>query len=57
MAKTPITALDLMFRGRPQAIASYMIRHSSGVVLIESGPGSTIPELVAALAREGSDAS
>ncbi|MBI5296268.1 MAG: MBL fold metallo-hydrolase [Chloroflexi bacterium] len=53
MAKTPVTTLDLNFQGRPQAIASYLIRHSSGVVLVESGPGSTLPALEADLAKEG----
>jgi glyoxylase-like metal-dependent hydrolase (beta-lactamase superfamily II) len=53
MAKTPVTTLDLNFQGRKQAIAAYLIRHSSGVVLIESGPGSTLPALEAALAKEG----
>ncbi len=53
MAKTFITTLDLNFQGRPLAIASYLIRHSTGVVLIESGPGSTLLALEAALAKEG----
>ncbi|HVN14851.1 MAG TPA: MBL fold metallo-hydrolase [Anaerolineales bacterium] len=53
MAKTPVVTLDLNFQGRPKAIASYMIRHSNGVVLIESGPGSTRSALEAALAKEG----
>ncbi len=53
MAKTPVTTLDLNFQGRPLAIASYLIRHSTGVVLVESGPGSTLPALEAALAKEG----
>ncbi|MBI3172075.1 MAG: MBL fold metallo-hydrolase [Chloroflexi bacterium] len=53
MAKTPVTPLDLNFQGRPLAIASYLIRHSTGVVLVESGPGSTLPALEAALAKEG----
>ena len=53
MAKTPVTTLDLNFQGKTQAIASYLIRHSSGVVLVESGPGSTLPALEAALAKEG----
>ncbi len=35
MAKTPIITLDLNFQGRKQAIASYLIPHSTGVVLIE----------------------
>ena len=53
MAKTPVTTLDLNFQGKTQAIASYLIRHSSGVVLVESGPGSTLPALEAGLAKEG----
>ena len=53
MAKTPITTLDLNFQGKTQAIASYLIRHSNGVVLIESGPGSTLSALEAGLAKHG----
>ena len=53
MAKTPVTPLDLNFQGRPLAIASYLLRHSTGVVLVESGPGSTLPTLEEALAKEG----
>lgn len=53
MAKTPVIALDLNFQGRKQTIASYLIPHSSGVVLVESGPGSTLPALRAALADQG----
>ena len=53
MAKTPVITLDLIFQGRKQAIAAYMIPHSSGIVLIESGPGSTLPGLQTALAEHG----
>ncbi len=53
MAKTSIITLDLNFLGRKQAIASYLIPHSSGVVLVECGPGSTLPALQAALAESG----
>ena len=55
MAQTDIVTLDLNFQGRPHAIASYLIRqpHSDAVVLIESGPGSTLSSLEAGLAREG----
>ena len=52
MAQTPIITLDLKFQGRPQAIASYLIRSGDAVVLIESGPGSTLPGLEEALAQE-----
>ncbi|MFZ5881291.1 MAG: MBL fold metallo-hydrolase [Chloroflexota bacterium] len=53
MGKTPVTPIDLNFQGRPKAIASYLIRHSTGAVLVESGPGSTLTALEAGLAREG----
>jgi len=53
MAKTPVITLDLNFQGRKQAIASYLIPHSEGVVLVECGPGSTLPALQAALAEHG----
>jgi glyoxylase-like metal-dependent hydrolase (beta-lactamase superfamily II) len=53
MASTRVITLDLNFQGRPRAIASYLIRHNDGAVLIESGPGSTLPALQAGLAKEG----
>ena len=53
MAKTPTITLDLNFQGRTQAIAAYLVPHSSGVVLVECGPGSTLPALQAALAERG----
>ena len=53
MAKTPVITLDLNFQGRKQAIAAYAIPHSTGLVLVECGPGSTLSALEAALAKEG----
>ncbi len=53
MAKSRIVTIDLNFQNRPLAIASYLIRHDSGAVLIESGPGSTLSALEAGLAKEG----
>ncbi len=53
MASARVITLDLNFQGRPHAIASYLIRHADGAVLIESGPGSTLPALQAGLANEG----
>jgi glyoxylase-like metal-dependent hydrolase (beta-lactamase superfamily II) len=53
MAQTRIVTLDLNFQGRPHAIASYLIRSGDAVVLIESGPGSTLAGLEAGLAKEG----
>ena len=55
MDHTPIHTLDLNFQGRPLAISAYMLEHSGGVVLVESGPGSTIPGLRAALKKHGYD--
>lgn len=48
-----IHCLDLDFQGQPRSVASYMVPHSSGVVLIESGPGSTLGALEAALKTHG----
>lgn len=53
MAQTRIDTLDLNFQGRSHAIASYLIRSGDAVILIESGPGSTLPGLQAGLAVEG----
>ena len=52
MAQTRVVTLDLNFQGRSQAIAAYLIRSGDAVVLIESGPGSTLAGLEAALAKE-----
>ena len=53
MAPTRVVTLDLNFQGRAHAIAAFLIRHADGAVLIESGPGSTLPALTAGLAKEG----
>jgi glyoxylase-like metal-dependent hydrolase (beta-lactamase superfamily II) len=53
MAKTDIITLDLNFQGMTSAVASYAIRHSSGAILIESGPASTIEQLKAGLSAHG----
>ena len=49
----PIHILDLQFLNQPHGIASYLIRGPAGNVLIESGPGSTLAGMHAALARHG----
>lgn len=48
-----VRTLDLNFMGKAGTIASYMIPHADGVILIESGPGSTLPALVTGLAAHG----
>ncbi|GAB4503218.1 MAG: MBL fold metallo-hydrolase [Anaerolineales bacterium] len=53
MAKTPVITLDLNFQGQKQAIAAYGIPHTDGILLVECGPGSTLPGLRAALATFG----
>jgi glyoxylase-like metal-dependent hydrolase (beta-lactamase superfamily II) len=53
MAKSSIVTIDLHFQNKTQAIASYLIKGRDAIVLIESGPGSTLPALEAGLAQEG----
>ncbi|NOH02972.1 MAG: MBL fold metallo-hydrolase [Chloroflexi bacterium] len=53
MANTNILTIDLNFQNKTQAIASYLIRHDDGAILVESGPASTLPALETALAKEG----
>jgi glyoxylase-like metal-dependent hydrolase (beta-lactamase superfamily II) len=48
-----IHTLDLNFMGIAGAIAAYLLPHKNGVVLIECGPGSTIPGLKASLGALG----
>jgi glyoxylase-like metal-dependent hydrolase (beta-lactamase superfamily II) len=40
-----IHTIDLNFLGMQHAIAAYLIPHRRGAVLVECGPGSTIPSL------------
>ncbi|MBI5955156.1 MAG: MBL fold metallo-hydrolase [Chloroflexi bacterium] len=53
MAKPDVVTLDLYFQDKTQAIASYLIRHGDGAILVESGPGSTLPSLEAGLSKLG----
>lgn len=53
MSKPTIYTIDLNFQGIPGAIASYLIPHKNGAILIESGPGSTIQALVRGLEKFG----
>jgi glyoxylase-like metal-dependent hydrolase (beta-lactamase superfamily II) len=52
-SKKKIYTLDLNFMDIGGAIASYMIPHSDGVILVECGPGSTLDNLNAALQEHG----
>lgn len=53
MEQTMIYPLDLDYQGLPQAIAAYLIKTPAGNVLVETGPGSTLPVLLAQLAVHG----
>ncbi len=48
-----IIPLDLNFQGQKGVIASYLLPHQHGAILIESGPGSTQDSLQAGLAAHG----
>ena len=48
-----IHTIDLHFMGLRQSIAVYVIPHKHGAILVESGPGSTIPALQAGLKAHG----
>lgn len=48
-----VHTLDLNFQNKNDAIASFLLPHSGGAVLIESGPGSTAEALQAGLAEHG----
>lgn len=50
-----IHIVDLHFMGVQRAIASYLIPHQRGAVLVESGPGSTLGNLRAGLKSHGYD--
>lgn len=47
------SVLDLRFQGRPEIIAAYVVPGPAGVALVETGPGSTVTQLEAGLARLG----
>jgi glyoxylase-like metal-dependent hydrolase (beta-lactamase superfamily II) len=53
MATPRLFTLDLNFQGKTNAIASYLIRDGDAVILIESGPASTLPALESGLAAQG----
>lgn len=48
-----VTILDLNFLGLEDTIAVFVIPHQSGAVLVDCGPGSTIPTLEAGLRASG----
>jgi len=50
-----VITLDLNFQNCKNAIASYLISYQNGLILIESGPGSTQVQLQKNLADLGHD--
>jgi len=48
-----IHTLDLHFQGLPETVAAFLVIGPTGPVLVESGPGSTLPRLTSELARFG----
>ncbi len=48
-----IETLDLGFQGTPETIASFLVVGPAGPVLLETGPGSTLPRLVEQLEERG----
>jgi glyoxylase-like metal-dependent hydrolase (beta-lactamase superfamily II) len=53
MPTSDIHTLDLCFSGIPGTIASYLIPHTKGAVLVECGPSSTLPALIDGLKAHG----
>ena len=53
MTAFEVHTLDLCFQGAREAIAAYLVMGPAGPVLVETGPGSTVPTLLNELARFG----
>src|SRR5713101_4485268 len=53
MPRLEIHPLDLQFQGQPHAVASFLVLGPAGPVLVETGPGSTLPALQHGLAQYG----
>jgi glyoxylase-like metal-dependent hydrolase (beta-lactamase superfamily II) len=53
MPSIPIHPIDLHFQGSPEAIAAYLVIGPEGPVLVETGPGSSLPALQDGLAQHG----
>jgi glyoxylase-like metal-dependent hydrolase (beta-lactamase superfamily II) len=48
-----IRTLDLVFQNNACAIASYLLEGKTGLILIETGPHSTLPQLKKAIEEQG----
>ena len=56
MSETIIHTIDLNFLGRRGTIGAYLVPYSGGGILVETGPGSTIGNLIAGLRSHGLEA-
>jgi len=53
MNSPTILTIDLNFQNRPGTIGAYLLPHRDGGILVETGPGSTIPQLTQGLKKYG----
>ena len=53
MSTLRIDTIDLEFQGAPRVIAAFLLHGPDGPVLIETGPASTLPVLLARLGQRG----
>jgi glyoxylase-like metal-dependent hydrolase (beta-lactamase superfamily II) len=53
MTEPTIHTIDLNFLGRAGTIGAYLVPHSGGGILVETGPTSTIQNLIAGLQKYG----
>lgn len=51
MSSARVETLDLGFQGTAETIASFLVTGPRAVVLVESGPGSTLPRLIGELEK------
>jgi glyoxylase-like metal-dependent hydrolase (beta-lactamase superfamily II) len=49
VSNQPIHTIDLHFKGRDGTIGVYLVPHSNGCILVETGPGSTLQSLLAGM--------
>lgn len=55
MSTPRIHTIDLQFQSVPGIVAAFLVEGPDGLVLIESGPGSTLPALLTGIAATGHD--
>lgn len=48
-----VHTIDLYFRETPEIIAAFLVEGPEGLVLVETGPGSTLPQLLTGIAELG----